>query len=87
MPPPSLNIKPPTHPERLLGRLRVVWVRDRQLAAEDQVRRETRVFVRRVVGVTVGAKGKKCVSWAFVDRMSFLCFHMRHAKQGIQHLR
>ena len=53
MPPPSFDIKPFTHPKRLLDRLRVIGVRDRQLAAEDQVRRETRVFVRRVVGIPV----------------------------------
>jgi len=53
MPPPSLDIQPPAHPKRLLRRLRVIGVRHRQLAAEDQVRRETRVFVWRVVRIPV----------------------------------
>jgi hypothetical protein len=53
MPPPSLNIEPPAHPNRLLRRLRVVGVRHRQLATEDQVRRYAEVLVRRVVGIAV----------------------------------
>ena len=51
MSPPSLNIKPPTHPDRLFRRVRVVGVRHGELATEDQVRRYAGVFVRRVVGI------------------------------------
>jgi hypothetical protein len=57
MPPPSLNIQPPTHAKCLFHRLRVIRIRDRQLAAEDQMRGEPGVLVWRVVGVSVvGAK-------------------------------
>ena len=53
MPPPSINIQPPAYAKGLFRRLRVIRIRHRQLATEDQMRRETGVLVWRVVGVSV----------------------------------
>ena len=53
MPPTSINIQPPTNAKGLFRRLRVIRIRHRQLATEDQMGRETGVLVWRVVGVSV----------------------------------
>ena len=59
MPPPSINIQPPAYAKGLFRRLRVIRIRHRQLATEDQMRRETGVLVWRVVGVSVIAEQRK----------------------------
>ena len=53
MPPTSTDIQPPTDAKGLFRRLRVIRIRHRQLATEDQMGRETGVLVWRVVGVSV----------------------------------
>lgn len=53
MPPTSINIQPPTNAKGLFRRLRIIGIRDRQFATEDQMRCEAGVLVWRVVGVSV----------------------------------
>ena len=94
MSPPSLNIKPPTHPDRLFRRVRVVGVRHGEPATEDQVRRYAGVFVRRVVGIAgKGGQSKRWVSvggWTEMFAVAFLgdsrgafalCFHMQRRRE------
>jgi len=56
MPPPRLHIQPASRPKRLLRGCRIIRVRHRQLAAQDQVRGKAGVRVRWVVGVAVGKR-------------------------------
>jgi hypothetical protein len=52
MPPASINIQPPTNTKRLFRRLRIIRIRDGQLATQDQMRCEAGVLVWRVVRVS-----------------------------------
>jgi len=72
MPPPSINIQPPPNAKSLFRRLRIIRIRDGQLATQDQMRCEAGVLVWRVVRVTVVAAERErqfnyvyCVCFGF----------------------
>ena len=63
MPPTSINVQPPAYAKGLFRRLRVIRIRHRQLATEDQMRCETGVLVWRVVGVSVRSEKRTKVNY------------------------
>ena len=64
----SVDINPRTDSKGFPRRALVVRIRDRKLALEDEMRGQTAVRMRRVVGVTVACSGQIVLRRAFSYR-------------------